>query len=125
MLPMKRLAPIGYLCCAIFIALQPQFGIKALLVFFPLGAFFFGLARISARALLQDAAPMRSVGQVFGSTNAAGLLISMIITLVISQLVDASSVRVGYSALAGMVVCLTLLSMAITGHSPSKLENNP
>lgn len=124
-LPMKYLSPIGYLGCALFIALQPQFGVSALLVFFPLGAFCFGLARISARALLQQAAPVGRVGQVFGSVSAVALIISMVITLAISKLVDATSVRVGYVTLALTVVALTISSILITRASHATMENNP
>nr|WP_262371254.1 MFS transporter [Streptomyces sp. WAC01526] len=61
--PDLRIAVVGFLLCNAGLVLQSQFGIAGYLVGVPLGAFFFGQARIASRTMLMASADDASVGQ--------------------------------------------------------------
>jgi MFS family permease len=103
----------GYVANALFIALQPQFTLVWLTVFFPLGAVCFGLARISCRTLMFNTIPSHYTGRFFGFSNAIGLTSAVILTYVIGGLVDNTDILAGYMALAVSVVGLSLLASAL------------
>ena len=103
----------GYIANACFIALQPQFSITWLMIFFPLGAVCFGLARISCRTLMFNTIPSEYTGRFFGFSNAVGLTLAVVLTYVIGGLVDGHNILIGYVALAGAVVTLSVLASTL------------
>lgn len=103
----------GYVANALFIALQPQFTLALLLVFFPLGAICFGLARISCRTLMFNTIPSHYTGRFFGFSNAIGLTSAVILTYAIGGLVDDTNILAGYVALAVAVMALSLLASSL------------
>ncbi|MGW2633271.1 MFS transporter [Streptomyces chattanoogensis] len=105
-------AVIGYLACALVIALEPQFGVHSLGLFL-LGGLTFAVARISARTLLMSTVDEKRAGQVFGSANALGLGLSVVATIVVSRVADLSSVPHSFLALA----LLTALPAVVTATS--------
>ncbi len=90
-----KIVAFGYIANACFIALQPQFSITWLMVFFPLGAVCFGLARISCRTLMFNTVPSEYTGRFFGFSNAVGLTSAVVLTYVIGGLVDGHNILVG------------------------------
>ncbi|WP_268799654.1 MFS transporter [Pseudomonas huanghezhanensis] len=111
---------IGYIGNALFIALQPQFNIMWLIVFFPLGALSFGIARISCRTLMFNSISSQYTGRFFGMSNALGLASSVVLIYVIGSLVDTFDVIAGYVALAATVVALTSLASLFVIKGPTK-----
>ncbi|MGV7963198.1 MFS transporter [Photorhabdus tasmaniensis] len=111
---------IGYVGDAIFIALQPQFTIFWLVVFFPLGAVCFGLARISCRTLMFNTIPSHYTGRFFGFSNAIGLTSAVILTYSIGELVDNTDILSGYIALALAVASLALLASILVFKGKTK-----
>jgi MFS family permease len=107
-----RIALVGYLGCAVFIALEPQLGVVALMFLLLSGALTFGLARVAARTLLMSAVVEDRVGRVFGATNAFGLAFSVVATLAISGVADHTEVRYGFLALALLVGAISLVAAA-------------
>jgi MFS family permease len=103
----------GYVANAAFIALQPQFTLSWLMIFFPLGAVCFGLARISCRTLMFNTIPSHYTGRFFGFSNAIGLTSAVILTYSIGGLVDNTTILAGYVMLALAVVVLSLLASAL------------
>lgn len=110
----------GYVANAAFIALQPQFSLTWLMIFFPLGAVCFGLARISCRTLMFNTIPSHYTGRFFGFSNAIGLTSAVIMTYTIGGLVDNSTILAGYVALALAVAFLSLLASALVFKGKAK-----
>lgn len=110
----------GYVANAAFIALQPQFTLPWLMVFFPLGAVCFGLARISCRTLMFNTIPSHYTGRFFGFSNAIGLTSAVVLTYAIGELVDSTTVLAGYVALALAVVFLALLASTLVFKGKTK-----
>lgn len=110
----------GYVANAAFIALQPQFSLTWLMVFFPLGAVCFGLARISCRTLMFNTIPSHYTGRFFGFSNAIGLTSAVILTYTIGGLVDNTTILAGYVALALAVASLSLLASALVFKGKAK-----
>jgi MFS family permease len=104
------IATAGYLGCALFVVLNPRWGIVALAVSYPAAAACFGAARVAARTMLMNATTERNVGRVFGAANAAGLAFSVAATLLITRIADTTSVSAGYVTLA-----LTVTAVAAVG----------
>lgn len=107
-----RIALVGYVGFAVVLALE-TIHVAVLLAVIPLAGVTFGLARISARTMLMAAAPHHAVGRVFGATNAFGLAVGAVSTVLISTLIDASAPRYGFYALAGVVAVSALLIVAL------------
>jgi hypothetical protein len=103
-LPDLRLALLGYVASAAFIALQPRFGVAGLLLLLPLGTITFGIARISCRTMLMHAVAERRAGRVFGATNAFGLAFSVAATVAVSGISDMTAVRHGFTSLSVLIV---------------------
>lgn len=108
-----KIVLFGYVANAAFIALQPQFSLIWLMVFFPLGAVCFGLARISCRTLMFNTIPSHYTGRFFGFSNAIGLTSAVILTYTIGGLVDSTNILAGYVALAIAVASLSLLASSL------------
>ncbi|MBU9809433.1 MFS transporter [Rahnella sp. SL6] len=111
---------IGYVANAVFIALQPQFSLFWLTVFFPLGAVCFGMARISCRTLMFNTIPSHYTGRFFGFSNAIGLTSAVILTYAIGGLVDNTNILAGYMALSIAIACLALLASAFVFKGKAK-----
>lgn len=101
---------VGYIGDALFIALQPQFSLFWLIVFFPLGALCFGLARISCRTMMFELIPSDYTGRFFGLSNALGLIMAVALTYLIGDIVDRTTVLSGYLILAIAVVMIASAS---------------
>ena len=106
------IALVGYLGFAAVLAAETA-GVAVLMLVIPLAGLTFGLARVSARTLLMSAAPEARVGWVFGATNAFGLGAGAVATVLISVLVDATSARIGFYALAVVVAVSALVLTAL------------
>jgi MFS family permease len=65
----------------------------------PVGGFCYALTRISSRTLLMRASPPDRVGRVFGTTQAAGLALTILATAGMSALADATTVPLAFWAL--------------------------
>jgi len=109
-LRLLTLVLIGYIGDALFIALQPQFSLFWLIVFFPLGALCFGLARISCRTMMFELIPSDYTGRFFGLSNALGLIMAVALTYLIGDIVDRTTVLSGYLILAIAVVMIASAS---------------
>jgi len=111
-----KIALGGYLACATLIALEP-FGLAALLLVIPFASLSFGLARVAARTMLMRAVPAHRAGRVFGATNAFGLAFSVVATIAISGVADATSVTRGFHAFAGLVAVTTAVAALALWHA--------
>lgn len=109
-IPLLAIIFVGYIGDALFIALQPQFTIFWLLVFFPLGAVCFGLARISCRTLMFESVSSEYTGRFFGFSNALGLTTAVILTYIVGEVVDNTDIIFGYIFLATSVVFLSTIA---------------
>lgn len=113
-LPLIAIIAGGYLLCAICIFLQPRFGLAHYFILFPLGTLFYGFARIGCRQLIYGVCPRKTTGRFFGYANAAGLTLSVPVTLAVSGMVREYDVMMGYTVtglfiISGMVVSLYIL----------------
>jgi hypothetical protein len=107
------IALVGYLCCALFVVLNPLLGIAALALLYPAGSVCFGIARVAARTMLMDAASEHTVGRVFGAATAAGLAFSLVATLVITRITDRIGIATGYLVFGVIVAAVTLLGWGL------------
>jgi MFS family permease len=112
-IPNLRIVLLGYVLCAIVLALEPRFGVGVFLLLYPVGALMFGIARVAARTMLLHAVPESIAGRVFGVTNAVGLAFSVAATVAIARLVDRTEVQNGYLALALIVACTTAIAVGL------------
>lgn len=103
-----RIALVGFALCALGLVLQSQFGLAGYLVGVPLGAFFFGQARIASRTLLMASADERAVGRVFGVANGAGLAATAGVMFLVATVTDHSDTRYGFGLLAALTLLATL-----------------
>jgi MFS family permease len=103
-----RMAFIGYLACAAIIALEP-INVWLLVALIPFSGMFFGLARISARTMLMSAVAESRAGRVFGATQALGLGLSAIMTVLISRLADQTRVSYAFFVLAAVVAAMVVV----------------
>ncbi|MFC5765259.1 MFS transporter [Actinacidiphila bryophytorum] len=106
--PDLRIAVVGFLLCSVGLVLQSQFGIVGYLVGVPLGAFFFGQARIASRTMLMTSADDASVGRVFGLANGAGLAATVVVMFLVATVTDHSDTRYGFGILAALALLATL-----------------
>jgi MFS family permease len=110
MLTLAVIAMLGNLVCW---CLEPLNWIVLLCVI-PCGGLCFAIARISARTLLMRASPHEQVGRIFGGTQAATLALSIVVTVVMSEIADSVDVRLAFWALGILqaVICIgTYLSL--------------
>jgi MFS family permease len=87
----------------------------ALMCLIPVGGTCYALTRISSRTLLMRASPQERVGRIFGGTQAAGLALAVLATVVMSALADATTVPIafwGLGALQGIIAIGAYLSLA-------------
>lgn len=106
--PDLRIAVVGFLLCDVGLVLQSQFGIVGYLVGVPLGAFFFGQARIASRTMLMTSADDASVGRVFGLANGGGLAATVGVMFLVATVTDHSDTRYGFGVLAALALLATL-----------------
>jgi MFS family permease len=103
-LPLALAAMLGNL---LMWCLEPLNWIS-LMVLITFGGTFFALTRISARTLLMKASPHDRVGRVFGGTQAAGLALAVLATVVLSWLADATTVPIAFWALGGLQAVIAI-----------------
>ncbi|NIK61708.1 MFS transporter [Kribbella shirazensis] len=103
-----RLAIGGFLICSALLALQPLFGVPALMGFVLLGAFLFGQSRIATRSLLMTSVDASRVGHAFGIANGYGLAATVLVMLIAAVVTGHSDTRYGFATLA----VISLLSAA-------------
>ena len=118
-----HVALLGYAACAVFILLQPRFGVPGLMLLLPLGTVTFGVARIACRTMLMRAAPEHRAGRIFGATNAFGLAFSVAATVAVSAVSDRTAVRHGFASLAALIVCVAGVTIAVLWPARARLEN--
>lgn len=103
-----RIAVVGFLLCNVCLVLQSQFGIAGYVVGVPLGAFFFGQARIASRTMLMASADEASVGRAFGLANGGGLAVTVGVMFLVAMVTDHSDTRYGFVVLATLALLATL-----------------
>ena len=106
--PDLRIALVGLLLCSAGLVLQSQFGIAGYLIGVPLGAFFFGQARIASRTMLMASADDASVGRAFGLANGGGLAATVGVMFLVATVTDHSDTRYGFGVLAAVALLATL-----------------
>ncbi|MEU0565087.1 MFS transporter [Nonomuraea sp. NPDC005983] len=106
--PDLRIAVVGFLLCNVGLVLQSQFGIAGYLVGVPLGAFFFGQARIASRTMLMASVDDASVGRAFGLANGGGLAATVGGMFLVATVTDHSDTRYGFAVLAALALLATL-----------------
>jgi MFS family permease len=104
-----KLAVGGFFVCTTLFALQPLFGVPALMVQVLLGAFLFGQARIATRSLLMTSVDESRVGHAFGVANGYGLAATVVVMLIASVVTGHSDTRYGFATVA----VISLLSAGI------------
>ncbi|WP_410790183.1 MFS transporter [Kribbella sp. C-35] len=95
-----KLAVGGFFVCTTLFALQPLFGLPALMVLVLLGAFLFGQARIATRSLLMTSVDASRVGQAFGLANGYGLAATVVVMLIASVVTGHTDTRYGFATVA-------------------------
>lgn len=113
-----RIAVVGFLLCDVCLVLQSQFGIAGYFVGVPLGAFFFGQARIASRTMLMASADDASVGRAFGLANGGGLAATVGVMFLVAMVTDHSDTRYGFGVLAALAL-LAALSAGLLLRSPA------
>lgn len=103
----------GFLISAFFILIQPRFELNHYFFLFPLGCLFYGFARIGCRQLIYSLCTQQMTGRFFGVANAIGLVLSVPITLGISEVVKQHGIIAGYTYTASYIVVSTCISMVI------------
>lgn len=119
-----RIATVGYLSCAAVIAMEP-FHPVGLMILIPFAGMSFGLARISARTMLMNAAHETRVGRIFGATNALGLALSVAVTLVVSRIADETAVRYAFFTLALLVAVTAIATISALRKPPEIVPSSP
>jgi MFS family permease len=106
-----RIAVIGILGCSVIIVLQPLH-LLVLLVGIVFAGALIGLARVATRSLLLASVSERRAGMVFGATNAAGLGLSALVTIVVATIADRTVIANAFYAVSVITVVGTLLTVA-------------
>ncbi len=122
--PDLRIAVVGFLLCNVGLVLQSQFGIVGFLVGVPLGAFFFGQARIASRTVLMTSAGEASVGRALGLANGCGLAATVGVMFLVATVTDHSDTRYGFGVLAALALLATL-SAGMLLRSPAPAHDVP
>lgn len=102
-----RVAVVGIVGCAIIVAVQPRH-LAVLLAGIPVAGALVGLARVATRSLLLASVPERRAGQVFGATNAAGLGLSAVITVLVAAFADHTTIANAFYALAAITAAIAV-----------------
>ncbi|MFF0344623.1 MFS transporter [Kribbella sp. NPDC004875] len=95
-----KLAVGGFLFCSALFALQPLFGVPALMSLVLVGAFLFGQARIATRSLLMTSVEESRVGHAFGMANGYGLAATVVVMLMASVVTGRFDTRYGFAVVA-------------------------
>lgn len=124
-LPNLSIALLGYVLCAVVLALQSRFGIVGFMVLYPLNALLFGLARIAVRTMLLHAVPQHSAGRVFAATNGVGLAFSVALTVGLSRLADRTNVQASYLVLGLLIATGAAVGVALLWRSYGRSVPDP
>jgi MFS family permease len=93
----------------------------ALISLIPIGGAVYAMTRIAARTLLMKASPPEQAGRIFGGAQAAGLAASVLATVFLSWLTDATSVLWafwGLGAIQGLISIGAYLSLTRPAPAP-------
>jgi len=101
------LAVIAMLANVVLWCLEPLNYIT-LICLIPLGGIVYALTRIAARTLLTRASPHDKVGRIFGGTQAVGLALAVLVTVVLSWLADATRVQYAFWTLGAIQALLAI-----------------
>jgi|SRR5579872_162299 len=101
------LAVLAMLASVVFLCLEPLHYI-ALICFIPFGGMFYAWTRIAARTLLMKASPVDRVGRIFGSTQAAGLALAVLATVVLSWQSDKTRVQYAFWTLGAIQAFISI-----------------
>jgi MFS family permease len=101
------LAVIAMLANVVLWCLEPLDYIL-LICLIPLGGVVYALTRIAARTLLTKASPHNRAGRIFGGTQAVGLSLAVLVTVLLSWLADATRVQYAFWALGAIQALLSI-----------------
>jgi MFS family permease len=119
--PLLPLAVIAMLANVVLWCLEPVNYIL-LMCLIPFGGIVYALTRIAARTLLTKASPHERVGRIFGGTQAVGLSLAVLFTVLLSWLADATRVQYAFWALGAVQALLSIgayLSLRKPGPAPA------
>ncbi|GIG69258.1 MFS transporter [Phytomonospora endophytica] len=105
-----RLTRWALVVLAVVCALQPSIGPAGMLLFLP-GGLTYGLARISMRTMLMEAAPADRAGRIFGVVNALGLLASIVVGLLVALLCDGLAIRYGFWVISAVLLAGAVIAV--------------
>jgi hypothetical protein len=120
----RYLVLIGYVGCAGLALVQP-IALWTLLVGIFFGGMTYALGRVPTRTEMMRGIDESRAGRVFGAANAFGLAGSVVVTVVVSMIVDRYGVVEGYlslAALAGipaLILTLSLFARPAPGATPA------
>ncbi|WP_406044201.1 MFS transporter [Micromonospora sp. NBC_00898] len=115
-----RIAVIGIVGCAVIVAVEPLH-LSVLLAGIPIAGALVGLARVATRSLLLASVPERRAGQVFGATNAAGLGLSAVITVLVATLADHTNIANAFYSLTVITAVITAITAVTLRKSNPKI----
>lgn len=110
---------LGFGLCALFIVPQPLAGQAGLMVTFTIATMLFGLGRVGTRVLLMSQAGTARAGQVFGASNALGLFLGAVGTLLISWVAVHWSIEVAYVVVAAYLLVVTVACLVPAASRPT------
>lgn len=114
-----RIAIVGIIGCAVLAAVEPLH-LSVLLAGIPVAGALVGLARVATRSLLLASVPEHRAGQVFGATNAAGLGLSAVITVLVAGIADHTHIANAFYALAAIVTAIVAVTALTLRGSASR-----
>lgn len=119
-----RTAVVGIVGCAVIVALQPLH-LAVLLGGIVIAGALVGVARVATRSLLLASVSERRAGAVFGATNAAGLALSAVTTILVATIADHTVIANAFYTLSALTILAALLTAATlrtkpTGANPTR-----
>lgn len=119
-----RIAVVGIVGCAVVVALQPLH-LSVLLVGIVIAGALVGLARVATRNLLLASVSERRAGLVFGATNAAGLGLSALVTVLVATIADHTVIANAFYTLAALTAATALLTAATLRTTRKSCDTEP
>ncbi|MEU1810663.1 MFS transporter [Micromonospora aurantiaca (nom. illeg.)] len=115
-----RIAVVCIVGCAVIVAVEPLH-LAVLLAGIPFAGALVGLARVATRSLLLASVSERRAGQVFGATNAAGLGLSAVVTVLVAAVADHTEIANAFYSLAVITAVITVVTAATLRRSPATM----
>jgi sugar phosphate permease len=116
-----RIAVVGIVGCAAIVVVQPL-RLWLLLVGIVFAGALVGLARVATRNLLLATVSERRAGVVFGATNAAGLGLSAVVTILVATIADHTVIANAFYTLAALIAATALLTAATLRTNPNPCD---